>query len=77
MARELREVLFEFRRVGKFVKVSCVDPITLTEVSIVGSPRASQRFLERAARRKLEYMLSNKSAPATKPRRTDQSGWNF
>ena len=30
-------VIFEFRRVGAFVKVSAVDPRTLTEVSIVGS----------------------------------------
>lgn len=59
----LREVLFEFRTVGKFVKVSAVDPDSLTEVSIVGDPKRSQKELERVAMQKLEYVL-NKRADA-------------
>ena len=38
-----REVILEFHQVGNFVKVSAVDPRTLTEVSIVGDPAASAR----------------------------------
>jgi len=56
MAR-LREVLFEFYQVGDYVKVSAVDPITLTEVSIVGSAHVGQHELERIAANKLRYVL--------------------
>ena len=69
-------VIFEFRRVGAFVKVSAVDPRTLTEVSIVGSPRAGEEILKRTARRKLEYVLGKKPDAGGPPPR-DQSGWRF
>ena len=36
---QLREVLFEFRRVGRYVKVSAIDPVTAIEVSMVGDPK--------------------------------------
>ncbi len=69
-------VIFEFRRVGAFVKVSAVDPRTLTEVSIVGSPRAGEEILKRTARRKLEYVLGKKTdADGLAPE--DQSGWRY
>ncbi len=51
------EVIYEFVRVGDYVKVSAVDPLSLTEVSIVGSPRADEETLKRTARRKLDYVL--------------------
>lgn len=54
---QLREVLFEFQRVGNYIKVSAVDPVTYTEVSIVGSPRAGQAALQRVAANKLRYVL--------------------
>ncbi len=69
-------VIFEFRRVGAFVKVSAVDPRTLTEVSIVGSPRAGEEILKRTARRKLEYVLGKKP-DAGGPAPEDQSGWRY
>ncbi len=69
-------VIFEFRRVGAFVKVSAVDPGTLTEVSIVGSPWAGEEILKRTARRKLEYVLG-KQPDAGGPAREDQSGWRY
>ncbi len=75
MAR-LREALIEFHQVGAYVKVSAVDPDTLTEVSIVGDPAAGQAALERAALRKLEYVLkrdSPKSKAPPKPGRADFS----
>ena len=67
-------VIFEFRRVGAFVKVSAVDPSTLTEVSIVGSPRAGEEILKRTARRKRDYVLGKKP-DAAGPAPEDQSGW--
>ena len=43
-----------------------VDPVTLTEVSIVGNPAAGEAALRRAAIRKLEYVMERDGArPAT------------
>ncbi len=57
---EFREALIEFVRIGAYVKVSAVDPETLTEVSIVGDPLAGEAALEQAAVRKLTYVLERK-----------------
>ena len=56
-----QEILIEFRRVGAYVKVSAVDPITLTEVAIVGDPARGEAALKQAAVRKLEYVMSRKA----------------
>ncbi len=52
-----REVLIEFHRIGKSVKVTAVDPVTLVEVSIVGASNAGDELLKRVAVRKLDYVL--------------------
>jgi phage head maturation protease len=52
--------IIEFHRVGNAVKVSAMDPATLTEVSIVGAPSVSDSELTRLAVRKLEYMLAKR-----------------
>ena len=51
------DVIIEFYQVGAYVKVSAIDPVTLTEVSIVGAPEAGEEALSRTAIRKLEYIL--------------------
>jgi len=51
------EVLFEFRKIGNAVKVSAIDPVTNTEVSIVGPATAGEYTLKMAALRKLQYVL--------------------
>ena len=56
----LGEVLFEFVVRGNFVKVMAVDPITGTEVSIVGDSRASKSTLQRVATKKLVMVLERK-----------------
>ena len=56
--------IIEFHRIGNAVKVSAIDPVTLTEVSIVGDPSLSEAHLTRVAVRKLEFMLS-KAAQTT------------
>ena len=53
----LGEVLFEFVVQGNFVKVMAVDPITGTEVSIVGDSRASKNTLQNLAAKKLLMVL--------------------
>jgi hypothetical protein len=52
-----REVLFEIRRVGGFVKCSAIDAATNTEVSIMGPPGAPEQHLKMTALRKLQYVL--------------------
>ncbi len=56
-----REVLLEFIAIGNSVKVSAVDPLTKVEVSIVGPASASRSDLERAAIRKLDYVLRKRA----------------
>ena len=53
-------VIIEFYRLGAYVKVSAVDPETLTEVCIVGAPSAGEAALARAAVSKLAYVLDRK-----------------
>ena len=55
------DIIIEFRRVGAFVKVSAVDPASLTEVSIVGDPRRSEAALRDAVLRKLAYVMKTKA----------------
>ncbi len=54
--------LLEFYRIGNYVKVSIIDPVSNTEASIVGDPRASEAELTRIAVRKLEYVMKKKQA---------------
>lgn len=51
------EILIEIQQIGNAVKVAAIDPETLIEVSIVGSPNAGEEALKRAAVRKLAFVL--------------------
>lgn len=51
------EAIVEFRRIGAALQVVAVDPVTGTEVSMVGDPRLSQQELTRLAVRKLQFVL--------------------
>ena len=55
-----RAVLFEFIRVGAYVKVIAVDERTGVEVSIVGDPTRSSDYLERVAMQKLRRVLEKR-----------------
>ena len=57
------EIIIEFHYVGNAVKVSAIDPVTLTEVSIIGSPESGEEILKRTAVRKLEYVLAKNKPP--------------
>ena len=56
----LPEVLFEFRRIGRTVRVSAIDPKTGTEVVMVGDSRSGMVTLKRNAARKLAYVLAKR-----------------
>jgi hypothetical protein len=63
------EFLIEYRVVGQSVKVSAVDPVTLTEVSIVGPVSAGRTELKRNAVRKLKYVLERDADKPSATRR--------
>ena len=54
---QLGEVLFEIAFVGNAVKVSAIDPVTNTEVSVMGSPHMTFYTLKINAIRKLKRAL--------------------
>ncbi len=58
-----RETLFEFRRVGAYVKVSAIDAATGVEISVVGDAAAGQARLKQVALKKLEYVLAKQTMP--------------
>jgi hypothetical protein len=56
-ASEPRDVYFEFTAIGGTVKVTALDALTGTEVSIMGPTTAAQADLERLALQKLKARL--------------------
>lgn len=61
MNYHLPEVLFEFYRVGQYIRVCAIDPVTKTEVTIVGSPQSTEEHLKQVALSKLKYVLKKKA----------------
>lgn len=55
------EVLFEMRVIGNAVKVSAIDPVTNTEISIMGPATASPYTLKMNALRKLKSVLRKRN----------------
>ena len=56
----IKEVLYEFRHVGSFVRVCAIDPDTRTEIIMVGDPKQGLEVLKRLAIRKLIYVMKKK-----------------
>jgi hypothetical protein len=56
-------VLFEFIRIGAYVKVIAIDERSGTEVSLVGDPSRSSDYLKRIAMQKLLRVMERKSKP--------------
>lgn len=56
-----RGALIEYVKVGAYVKVMAVDPVTYEEVSIVGDPKTPSDTLAREAVKKLEFILNRKN----------------
>ncbi len=69
--RSYREALLEYTQNGGFLKVTAMDPDTLTEVSAVGPANGSRELLKRTALAKLDYVLRQKAEaelpPPSKP----------
>ncbi len=58
----LSEVLFEFRRQGRQVRVVAVDPFTNTEITMIGDANAGNEMLKRLAVRKLRYVIARNAS---------------
>ncbi len=56
------EVLLEFVTQGRYVRVSAIDPVSGTEVTVVGSAKATEAFLTRTAVAKLRWVLDKQAA---------------
>lgn len=56
----LDEILFEFRRVGRNVRVAAIDPVTNTEVTVIGAINSNREALRRMAAQKLAYVVAKK-----------------
>ena len=61
MSHRRGAVLFEFIRIGAYVKVIAVDERTGTEVSMVGDPSRSSDYLKRVALQKLVRVMARKA----------------
>jgi hypothetical protein len=59
------EVLFEFSRLGNFMRVTAVHVATNTEVVIAGPATAPQAALQNTALQKLRYVLAKKKGEAS------------
>jgi len=60
----LREVLCEFRQVGRYLRINAIDPVSGVEVTMMGDPKAGTEELKTLAVRKLAYVLKKKRREA-------------
>jgi len=60
-SRHPSEVLIEIRREGRFVRVIAIDPVTRTEVTMMGAPGYDIDTLKRLAAHKLGYVLAKRN----------------
>ena len=56
----IKEVLFEFVSVGRYLRVNAIDPRTGIEVTLTADPRYGENHIKRIAARKLAYVISKK-----------------
>lgn len=61
------DIIIEFNRVGAYVKVTAVDPVSLMEATIVGPASSSPEILKRTAVQKLMYLISKRNEGGSRP----------
>lgn len=57
------DIIIEMQQQGNFVKVTAMDPVTYTEVSMVGDPAVGENALKRQVVKKLHYVMAKNGAP--------------
>ena len=53
-----RRIIFEIIRLGEYVKVSAVDPVTMIEVSAIGPARGPVDAIKQVALQKLKRAIA-------------------
>ena len=61
-----REVLFEFVRLGAYLKATAIDPQTGIEASVLGPPSAGEAALRALALRKLAMVVAKRQGRPSK-----------
>ncbi len=56
---EGREIIFEYRQVGKLTRVMALDVITMTE-AVISCPKGPQDQMQNLALKRLEYVMKKK-----------------
>ena len=54
----LKEVLFEMKQVGQYLRITAIDPLSGTEVISIGDPSVNPDMLRNMAVRKLKYVIA-------------------
>ena len=54
----LKEVLFEMKQVGQYIRITAIDPLSGTEVISIGDPSVDPDMLRNMAIRKLKYVIA-------------------
>jgi len=61
------DIILEYYVRGKTVRISAMDPVTLTEVSVIAPYNLSREQMAQLAMRKLNYVLKKRSQSSSKP----------
>lgn len=56
----MSEILFEYVRDGAYVKVTAIEPETMTEVCVVVPANLSEQQMQIHALKRLQYVLKKK-----------------
>lgn len=56
----MTEILFEYTRQGQYVKVTAVEPETMTEVCVVVPANLPQEQMQIHALKRLQYVLKKR-----------------
>ena len=54
----LKEVLFEMKQIGQYVRITAIDPLSGTEVISIGDSSVDTETLKGMAARKLKYVIA-------------------
>lgn len=67
MRKHDTHVIIETIAMGRMLKVSAIDPVTGTEVSIIADAKAPREQREKLAIRKLDYVIRKKQPASSSP----------
>jgi hypothetical protein len=59
-----RDIIFEFLRLGRSVKVTAVDAASGVEVAIIGDAATGEAALKKLAQQKLDYVIARRGGNA-------------